>query len=476
MIDAATTPDDKTGPTSGGSGALVRHMGLFSLVVYGVGDMVGAGIYGTVGEAAGALGNACWVAFAVSMVAAMLTGVSYASLASRYPKAGGAAYITHRAYRFPFLSYMVGLTVAASGLTSMAAGSNVFSDNLMKFVAVPKWALIVAFLAVLAAINFRGIKESIWTNLLCTGMEVGGLVFVIIVGARFWGSVDYTETASGVPLTSAEGMKLILNGTALTFFAFVGFEDMLNVSEEVNDPVRTMPRGLILSLIVVTALYITISVTAVSVVDSRQLSDAKTYGAPLAQVTNKAAPWLSPWVFTAITLFAVANTALINYIMGSRLLYGMARQGLVPAALGRVHSRRRTPHVAIGVLFVIVLALGLAGGVKQLASATALLLLACFVLVNGALVVLKRRPAEPRGAFEIPVVVPILGMLVCAGLIIGRLLTRNAQGQYEWQAPAIALGLAAGIALLYAVLRPRNIDERTLSAAEGAGASEARPS
>jgi APA family basic amino acid/polyamine antiporter len=458
----------KAPETPGGGGtALARHMGLFSLVVYGVGDMIGSGIYGTVGEAASSLGNACWLAFVVSMVAALLTGMSYASLASRYPRAGGAAYITHRAYHIPFLSYMVGLTVAASGLTSMAAASNVFSDNLMKFLPVPKWTIIVAFLGVMAAVNFRGIKESMWTNLLCTAVEVGGLLFVVIVGARFWGTVSYTQTASDVPLASGAGMLLILNGTALTFFSFVGFEDMLNVSEEVKDPVRTMPRGLILALLIVTALYISISVTAVSVVDFRQLGDVKTHGAPMAQITGKAAPWLSPWVFTAITLFAVANTALINYIMGSRLLYGMAKQGLVPAVLGKVHERRRTPHVAIAVLFVIVLVLGLAGGVKQLASATALLLLGCFVLVNGALFVLKRRADEPRGAFEVPAVVPALGMVVCAALIVGRLATRNAAGQYEWQAPTFALAIGVGIALLYAVIKPRSITEETLASVAG---------
>ena len=166
-------------------------------------------------------------------------------------------------------------------------------------------------------------------------------------------------------------------------------------------------------------------------------------------------------MFTVITLFAVANTALINYIMGSRLLYGMSRQGLVPAPLGKVHPKRRTPHVAIVVLFVIVLVLALSGGVKQLASSTSLLLLTVFCLVNASLIVLKLRPGEERGGFEVPVVVPALGTLVCGGLALRRLYdgwvswgNRHAAGASDdWKAPLIALALIAGISLLYVVMR-----------------------
>ena len=442
--------------------SLVRTMGLFSLVVYGVGDMVGSGIYATIGTAAGTMGNAVWVGFVAAMVAALLTGLSYASIASRYPKAAGAAYVTHRAFGLVFLSYVVGLAVTASGLTSMATASNAFTDTLLKFTGdLPSWVIKVAFLVTLAAINFWGLTHSLWLNLLCTAVEVGGLVFIIIVGARFWGGVDYLETpAPGGTLS----VSLVMSATVLTFFAFIGFEDMLNVGEEVKDPRRTLPRGMILALIVVTVLYISIGITAVSVVPYSELADTAKHGAALSQITRKAADWLPAWVFTAITLFAVANTALINYIMGSRLVYGMSRQGLVPAPLGRVHARRRTPHVAIGVLFVIVLALALSGGVKQLASSTSLLLLTVFCLVNASLIVLKLRPGEARGGFEVPIVIPALGSLVCAALVVRRLYDgwaswqkRHENPSDDWKAPLIALALLGGISLLYLVMRPKAI-------------------
>jgi APA family basic amino acid/polyamine antiporter len=438
---------------------LARTMGLFALVAYGVGDMIGAGVYVTIGRAAGQMGNAVWLAFVASMVAALLTGLSYASIASRYPRAAGAAYVTHRAFHFPLLSYVVGLATTASGLTSMAAGANGFAEGLRSLVnGPPPWVIILAFLGLLGALNFWGIRESMWMNLLCTFVEVGGLVFVIAVGAKYWGGVNYLEAPAPGGGTATPGVLLVLNGAVLTFFSFIGFEDMLNVSEEVKDPVRTVPRGLIIALAVVTVLYIAMSITAVSVVNYRELADPK-LGAPLAQITKKAAPWLSPWVFTGITLFAVTNTALINYIMGSRLLYGMSRQGLLPKALGKVHPTRRTPHVAVMTLLVVVVILALSGGVAQLASATSLLLLSCFVVVNVALIVLKSRPAEPRGSFEVPSLVPALGALVCAALIVSRVTTRNAAGEFEWRAPLTAGAVLLGILVLYVLMRPTRVIE-----------------
>lgn len=422
-------------------------MGLLSLTVYGVGDMVGAGIYGTIGAAAGLMGNAVWLAFVVSMVAALLTGLSYASLGSRYPRAGGAAYVVRRAYGRPFLAYLVGLAVAASGMTSMAAGANVFAQTLSgSFWALPPSVFIVAFILLLAGINLAGIRESMAANFVCTLVEVGGLVFVIVVGARFWGDVSYLAPPPGVSLTPS----LLLSGAVLTFYAFIGFEDVLNVAEEVKEPERNVPLGIVGAVVIASLLYVAVSVTAVSVVEAPHLADP-TRGAPLAQLTAKAAPWLPRWVFGAITLFAVANTALLNYIMGSRLLYGMAREGLVPSGLGRVHERTRTPHVAIVALGAIVLTLAFAGNIKELASATSLLLLACFCLVNGALLVLQSRAGEARGRWEVPWPVPALGVLVCAGLIAARLLSA---GQ-DTRAPLIACVMIAGIAALYLVLKPK---------------------
>lgn len=429
---------------------LARSIGLFALVVYGVGDMVGAGIYGTIGVAAGKMGNAVWLAFAFSMVAAMLTGLSYASLSSRYPKAAGAAYVTQRAYGWKFLSYVVGLAVACSGLTSMAAGSRVFAATLQPLVGgVPLWVIFLLFIAVLTVVNLRGIRECVWVNMVCTAVEVGGLLFVIAVAAPYFGSVNYLEVP---PSSGGLTLPLVMSGAVLTFYAFVGFEDLLNLAEEVKDPQRTMPWGIILAVGCATVIYILVSVAAISVVPYANLANAK-LGAPLTQITKVAAPWVPAGVYTGITLFAVANTALMNFIMGSRLIYGMAGQKLLPAMLGAVHPVRQTPHVAILLLGGIVAVLAFSGDIAELASATSLLLLLVFGLMNTALIVLKLRKGEAKGRFEVPVFVPALGAVVCGALIFSRLTTAGA----GMKAPLIAAALLGMIAVMYFVMRPKDV-------------------
>jgi len=427
-----------------GQPELHRSIGRFQLFAYTLGGMLGAGIYGLVGRAAGDLGNAVWLGFAVAMVAALLTGLSYASIGSRYPRAGGAAYVTQRAYGMRLLSWMVGLAVMASGLTSVATQSRVVAANLLSLfpLGAPPVVVALGFLLLVAGVVFRGIRESMAVNVLCTLVEFCGLVFIIVVGIPYWGGVDLLVTPSPEGISAS----LLLSGAILTFFAFIGFEDSLNVAEECKDAARTVPFGIVGAMLAATVLYMAVAVTAVSVVPFGELATAPS---PLAAVTAVAAPWFPGWGYVAITVFAVANTALLNYVTASRLAFGMARDGLLPEALGRVHPGTRTPHVAIGVLFVVLVALVLAGDIGQLASATVLLLLAVFTVVNGALLVLQRRAGEPRGGFEVPSFVPAAGAVVCLMLLGNRVATG------DWRAPALAGVILLVILGLFFLLRPR---------------------
>ena len=393
---------------------------------------------------------------AVALVAALLTALSYASLGSRYPRAAGAAYVTQRAYGLPLLSFMVGLALVSSGVTSVATQSRVFAANLavlFHIETIPIWVLALGFLLIMAGIVFRGIRESIWLNVLCTLVEAFGLILVVAVGLSYWGSVDYLEMP---PVAISEGEWLLLmQGAVLTFFAFIGFEDTFNVAEECRDPQRTIPIGLILAMGLAALLYMAVAVTAVSVVPWAELAEAP---GPITEVVRRAAPVIPPIVFTGITLFAVANTALVNYVTASRLIYGMARQGLLPTRFGDVHAGRRTPHIAIAALFLIVVPLALLGSIADLAAATVLLLLAVFTVVNGALFILKRRPGEPRGFFEIPPLVPALGAAVCLILIGVRVVSGDVG------APAIAGTLLFGAAAIYLLVRPKLMPEEPQSA------------
>ncbi len=393
---------------------LHRHIGLFALVVYGVGDILGAGIYALIGKAAGEMGNTVWLAFLASMVAAGLTGLSYASLGSRYPRAGGASFFTHHAFKSNFLAYLIGLAVLSSGVTSMAAGSRAFAGYFSSLVsAVPVELVVVAFCLVVAGVVIRGIRESMWTNMLCTFIELGGLLLVIVVGVKFLGSVDYSSAVTASNPAGDLSFSLILSGAVLTFYSFVGFEDIINVSEEVKNPESTMPKAILFAIVIASIIYITISLIAVSVIPAAELAASS---APLVDVVKRAAPWFPPILFAFIAMFAVANTALLNFIMGSRLIYGMANQGLMPRFLGKV-SRRSTPYLASLAVLGFMLILALTGNIASLARATSVLLLICFMTVNAALLVLKHRKDEPRGRFEIPSIVPVLGALVCAVML-----------------------------------------------------------
>ena len=454
-------------PASSGANLteLKRSIGTVQLTLFGVGSMLGAGIYGLIGKAAGVMGSALWMGFLLAMIAALLTGISYASIASRYPRAAGAAYVTQRAYGREWLSYLVGLTVVAAAMTSIATQSRVVAENfnvLLGFqsgftvAGAPAEVIVMAigFGAMLAAVVYRGINEALWVNAVCTVIEASGLLMVVAVGMRYWGSVGLLE----LPIRSPEGTSgvtalVLLQGSILTFFSFLGFEDMLNVSEEVKQPERTLPIALISAMLLASVVYIAVAISAVSIVPWAELALAP---APLQRVMERAAPWFPSLGFTVITITAVANTALVNYVMGSRLLYGMARQGLLPSVLGRLQPKRQTPFIAVLVMLALLAALQFAGGISALAGASVLLLLAVFMVMNVALVVLKRRDGDMPGRFNAPLFVPIAGALICAVMIGARVMER------EWRSPILATSIVVAIlALYFAGRRASSVRQRT---------------
>ncbi|HEY0336060.1 MAG TPA: amino acid permease, partial [Burkholderiales bacterium] len=341
--------------SSESSPSLRKSLGGWQVMLYGLGSMLGAGIYALIGKAAGMLGNAVWLAFAATMVAALLTGLSYACVGSRYPRAGGASFVTQHAFGKPWLSYAVGIAVMMSGLTSMATGSQAIAENLAKAVGadLPIKLVAIAFVFIVGCIIYRGIRESIWVNIVCTVIETSGLLFIIAVGIKYWGGVNYLEGPASGAADGGSGLTalLVLQGAVLTFYSFIGFEDILNVSEEVKNPRRDVPFGLIAAMVLSTLIYMAVAITAVSVVPWQQLAASTT---PLMDVARTAAPWFHgiDKIFIGITIFSIANTALLNFLMGSRLIYGMSKQGLLHSWLGVIHPKRRTPQAARAVLFV----------------------------------------------------------------------------------------------------------------------------
>lgn len=386
-------------------GKLKRTLGLFSLVAYGVGDILGAGIYGLVGKIAGIVGNACWLSFLFALFVASLTGLSYAELASRFPRAGGETSYSFEAFRIPILSHALGFLVLMSGVVSMAAVSHAFGGYVRAiFPAVPLKAIILVFFSILAVISFWGMRESSAANVVCTMIELTGLLIVIAAGASYFGKVDYLQFSPQAELSGR--WAAVFQGGVLAFYAFIGFEDMVKASEEAHNPSRVIPRAILISLAIVGFFYVMTALAAVSVVPAGELASAE---APLMRVVERGLPQIPRGLFTLIALFAVTNTALVNFVMGARLLYGMAEEGLVPRVLGRIHPLRRTPHVAIAAVFFLALGLAMTGTLSRLAQSTAALLLIVFFVVNLSLLGVKKKSGPAHPGFSVSVWVPVLG-------------------------------------------------------------------
>ena len=402
--------------------------------------MLGAGIYGLIGAAAGALGSMIWAGFLISAIAAGLTALTYASLGSRYPKAGGAAYITELAFNSRALSYVMGLAVMASGLISMSAAARAFASyGEAVFSLIPSPIVSAIFIALLALVVFLGMKESSLMNAICTAVELGGLLFIIAIAIPYWSNAELltlpdSKTQSYLPL-------ILLQGAVLTFYAFIGFEDLLNIAEEVKNPAKHFAIGVLGAMIITSIVYLCVSISAVAVVPPAELAASKT--GPLVLVVQKAAPWFNSKIFGIIALFAIANTALLNYVMASRLAFGMSRQGLLPRVFSVLHHSRNTPHISILGIFIVVIILSSLGNIGQLASATSILLLFVFIVMNLSLIILKSKTGEEKGSFEVPYIIPVLAILINIGLLTARLLDE------DWIPFYLAIGLLSVISAFY---------------------------
>jgi len=389
--------------------SLKRVFTLTTLVIYGVGDILGAGIYAVVGKIAGLSGSLVWASFLVAMSVAALTALSYAELGSRIPLSGGVAAFVHRAFRTDWLSVIVGWLMFCTCVVSMATLSKAFAGYLTTFAPIfPEWSVILALFCGLAFINFRGMQESSNLNIFCTTLEVSGLLVVIVVSVLFINGGAANPAAVVAPVVSGQAMWIaIFQGAALAFYAFIGFEDIVNVAEEVKNPERNVPRAILLSLGIAGVIYILVSWLATQVLSPAELFASK---APLLDVVLRAQPNFPGVVFTFIALFAVLNTALLNFITASRLLFGMSRDGLLPAWFSKLHATRATPYRTIIVILPIAIFLALSGTLQFLAGTTATLILALFCLVNLSLLMIKRQEGNNDG-FRVPFIIPILALV-----------------------------------------------------------------
>jgi APA family basic amino acid/polyamine antiporter len=432
MTDHVQETDQKNEPT-----ALSRTVSGRLLYVFILGDVLGAGVYALVGVMAGEVGGAVWLPLLVALGLALLTAGSYAELVTKYPKAGGAAVFAERAFKTPAISFLVGYSMLAAGVTSAAGLAIAFAgDYFTTFVSMPTNVAAVGFLILVALLNMRGIKESLRANVAMTAVELSGLLLIVVLGAIVLGRGD-GDLSRTVQFTEGTTPALAVLGAALlAFYSFVGFETSANLAEEVVDVRRTYPRALFASLVTAGVVYVLVGVAAVAVVDPETLAGST---GPLLEVVN-AADIVPERVFAVVALIAVANGALLTMIMASRLTYGMASQGLLPPVLAKVLPGRKTPWVAIVVTTLVAIALVFTGELQVLAETVVLLLLIVFISTNVAVLVLRKDTVE-QDHFRVATVVPVLGVISCIVL-----LTQQTAG--TWLRAGILLAVGAVLFLV----------------------------
>ncbi len=451
MLGAMSTTTTSTGITET-QPELKKVMGPKLLLLFIIGDILGTGIYALTGQVAAEVGGAAWLPFLIAFVVATITACSYLELVTKYPQAAGAALYAHKAFAIHFVTFLICFTVMSSGITSASAAAGAFASNFaigFGLAKSPATALIIAlaFMILIAAVNLRGVAESVGLNVVLTLVELSGLLLVIFISmfAIFGGQADFSRVVAFATPDDKNVFLAISTATSLAFFAMVGFEDSVNMAEETKNPSRIFPKVMLSGLVITAIVYVIVSIVAVAIVPVGELAGNDT---PLVTVVQTAAPdFPISALIPFISLFAVANSALINMMMASRLLYGMSKQGVLPPFLSKVLPRRRTPWAAI--VFTTVIALALTGFVSidpknpiavLLGGTTSLLLLAVFAVVNVCVLVLRRQSVGQEH-FRTPTVLPVVGVLACVWLVLPWTSGRPAE-QY----------LIAGILLVIGVL------------------------
>ncbi len=417
-------------------------MGLFQLTMYGVGLTLGAGIYVLIGEAAGFAGNSMWISFGLGAIVAAFAGLSYSELTALFPKAAAEYTFVKNAFKSEFIGFIIGWLTA---ITSIIVGATValgFGGYFAQFLDIPITISAILLLGVLSFVNFIGIKQSAWINTIFALVTIAGLVIIIILGFTFGASesVDYFDAPNGI--------SGIILAFVLIFFAFIGFEDMANVAEEVKMPKKTLPRAIILSILITAVIYILVSLSAVRIMNWGELSQS---AAPLADLAARGLGLGGGITLSAIALFATASTVLITLVAGARILYGMAQNGSLPSILGKVHSRTGTPWIAVIGIFVTSIAFAFVGDIVIVANIVVFAVVITFAMVNLSVILLRYVKPDVERPFRVPLnigkfpILPLFGFVVTVYMAI----------QFELEIILVGFGIIGAGCIFYLLFNKR---------------------
>ena len=417
-------------------------MGLFQLTMYGIGLTLGAGIYVLIGEAAGFAGNSMWISFLLATIVAIFAGLSYAELSALFPKAAAEYVFVKNAFKNNFIAFIIGWLTAITSMITAATVALGFGGYFTEFVGIPIILSAILLLGVLSFVNFIGIRQSAWMNTIFALITAGGLGLIIFLGVTFGSaeSVDYFEAPNGTT-----GIVLAF---ILIFFAFIGFEDMANVAEEVKRPQKTLPRAIILCILITGVIYVLVSLSSVRILNWEELGQST---APLADVAFKALGMEGKITLSIIALFATASTVLITLVAGARILYGMARNGSLPFLLGKIHSKTKTPWIAVIGIFVASIAFSFIGDIVIVANIAVFAIVVTFAMVNLSVILLRYVQPEVERPFRVPVNIGKFPILPLFGLGA----TIYMAFQFELEIVLVGLAIIASGVIFYLVYNRR---------------------
>jgi amino acid transporter len=379
---------------------------------------VGAGIYVLVGISAGLAGPLVPLSFLLAALIVAPSAFTFAELSARLPRSAGEALYVLEAFGSLHLSRVVGLAVVFVGVVSSATVTNGAAGYIGEILSLPDWMTKLLFISTLGAIAIWGVVQSVVVTVALTIIELGGLL--LILGFGFWsiGTLDILHwPAWSMPLNGIGAGAIItgvLSGSLVAFFAFIGFEDLVNMAEEVHEPKIIVPRAITWTLILTTLLYLGVVIVAINVVPPAELAMS---GAPLALVFERASGHREA-AFAGIAVLATVNTVLVQIIMASRVLYGMVEAGAMPTVFGRVNRRTQTPLIATSFVIAIVLLLAIVFPLAGLARTTTFIALSIFTVINLALWCIKRRDQSTPSHFTVPIWVPAIGAILSTAILV----------------------------------------------------------
>ncbi len=372
---------------------LKRELGLAELTLYGVGMIVGAGIYALIGKVCGLAGNGVWLSFALSSLLAVFTGLSYAELASIFTKDSAEYDYVKHATGKEFLGYLVAWFMLGSMLISATTVALGFAGYLAGLMGIPNTKIVAFFaIAFFSAINFLGIKLSAKINDAATILEVLGLLLII------FGAIAVAGTGSAnMPDYFDFSLSGVVSGAVLAFFAYIGFGSIAKMGEEAKDPEKTVPKAILLSIFITTLLYIAVALAAITLANPQELYASQE---PAALIASRIHPGLRA-ILSVIALFSTGNTVLLILVSSSRMVYGLASQRVFPEFLARVHKTTGTPHYAVLVCCIAASLLLLAGDIRTVAEVTNFWVFICYFFVNLSAILL-RYGRTSKSAFRMP--------------------------------------------------------------------------